>query len=72
MANTYVTTQGDEWDHIAYNLWGKESLFSLLLEANPQHRHMVVFGAGVVLLVPDLPEEADSLVVAKRRAPWKQ
>lgn len=52
MASAYVTRQGDTWDAIAYRLWGQERLFDALMRANPSHLHVVVFPAGVTLVVP--------------------
>lgn len=42
------------WDAIAYRLWGRETLMHYLMQANPQHRHIVIFSAGVDLIVPAL------------------
>lgn len=52
MPNTYTTTQGDAWDSIAYKLWGEERLAHKLMQANPQHMDVLIFPAGVTLLVP--------------------
>lgn len=52
MPDTYTTTQGDAWDSIAYKLWGEERLAHTLMQANPQHMDVLVFPAGVTLLVP--------------------
>lgn len=64
---TYTTIQGDMWDGIAYKVYGSESNMVQLLQANPQHADTVIFGAGVVLLVPEIPEVIDSSL-----PPWKQ
>jgi len=55
------------WDGIAYKLYGSESYMVQLMQANPQQAHTVVFGAGVVLIVPELPEAADDSL-----PPWKR
>lgn len=52
--NNYTTIQGDTWDLISYRLWGSEYLLPLLLEANMQHRDIVVFDGGIKLNVPDV------------------
>ena len=67
-ASTYTTIQGDMWDAIAYRLWGNEGLFHLLMVANPRHRDLVVFPAGIVLAVPDVTPE---LTVKAVDPPWK-
>lgn len=46
---------------------GGESMMTPLLDANPRHRHVIIFSAGVVLEVPvvDPPR-------AKNLPPWKR
>lgn len=63
MSRTYPAHQGEAWDQIAYKLWGRETLMTALLEANPDYREVVLFGGGEVLTVPDidLTETSDSL-----------
>jgi phage tail protein X len=54
--SSYTTIQGDTWDGIAYLQWGDELQMHWLIEANPQHRDVVIFPAGVVLAIPELGE----------------
>jgi len=68
MADSYGTIQGDMWDTIAYRIWGNEKLMHKLMEANPQHRHVVVFASGVRLAVPELEAE---LTRQAMDPPWK-
>jgi len=63
----YTTTQGDTWDTIAFKLYGRESLMTRLIRANPEHARTVIFSAGVVLAVPEAPEE-----VSEDLPPWKR
>lgn len=49
----YRTVQGDAFDSIAWKLWKKEHMARLLIEANPEHADVLVFGPGVELNVPD-------------------
>lgn len=58
MASTYTTIQGDAWDYIAWKLWGEEKYMKWLIEANWRHIETLIFPAGIVLTVPDLPKEA--------------
>ena len=51
---SYSTIQGETWDLIAYKLWGSEYLLPLLLEANPQHRGIIIFPGATILCVPDI------------------
>ena len=64
---SYTTIQGDTWDVIAYKLYGLESRMLQLMEYNPEHMHIVVFSAGIILTVPELQEEVMSYL-----PPWKQ
>lgn len=59
MAKTYTTVQGDTWDLIAYKLYGEEKYMRYLIEANWPMLDVLIFSSGMVLTVPDLPEETD-------------
>lgn len=59
MASTYTTKQGDTWDLMSYDLYGDEKYMRYLMEANFPLLDILVFSSGTVILVPDLPEEAD-------------
>lgn len=52
--NLYRTAQGDAFDGIAWRIWGREHMARLLIEANPEHADVLVFGPGVELAVPDV------------------
>ena len=43
----YVTVQGDMWDGISYKIYGDVKFTDVLIGANPQHRNVYVFSAGV-------------------------
>lgn len=68
MAGSYRTVQGDAWDAIAYRLWGKEHLMHYLMSANPRWMDVLIFPAGVVLAVPDLPVAATTITA--ELPPW--
>lgn len=59
MASTYTTVQGDTWDLIAYKLYGEEKYMKYLIEANWPLLDVLIFSSGMVLTVPDFPEEAN-------------
>lgn len=67
----YSTSLGDEWDAIAARVYDDryrgEMLVSLLIEANPEHRETLVFGAGVELVIPDAPPAKPASL-----PPWKR
>ena len=66
--DTYKTVQGDTWDQIAYQVYGNEHLFHLLLQANPDHREVVFFSAGAVIRVPYVEPPTTRLPLP----PWKR
>lgn len=56
----YVTSQGDTWDSIAYDLFGSEGYMGILMDANLDLLDVLVFSAGTVIQVPaEIPEEVD-------------
>lgn len=57
MASTYTTKQGDAWDAIAFQVYGDVKYTGFLMQANFPHLDTFVFDAGVVLQIPDLPED---------------
>lgn len=62
MAKIYRTIQGDTFDAIAYRLWKNEHLCHELMAANPDYMDVILFPAGVELLVPEVkiePKKAD-------------
>lgn len=64
---TYKTVQGDTWDSIAYSELGDELHMTALMQANPCLLQTVIFGAGVVLQIPEITE-VESLDLP----PWKR
>jgi phage tail protein X len=63
----YITSQGQAWDQIAHQRWGSEALMHELMAANPAHRAVVIFPAGVELTIPDV-----SLPVDEEPPPWQE
>lgn len=54
---TYTTSQGDQWDMIAFRMYpkvGREYLMDVLLAENPDHINTVIFPANVLLRIPDV------------------
>lgn len=67
---TVKTIQGDTWDILAYRLYGNERLMHILINANIQHRKIVIFPAGIVLNVPEIDTTAPEYEA--NLPPWKQ
>lgn len=55
------------WDSIAKKVYGDESYMNNLLEANPELTDVVIFSAGVEVLIPDI--SIQKTVIAP---PWKR
>ena len=67
---TYITVQGDTWDLIALRMYpkiGAEKLMDILLEANPDYMHTVIFPANVALNIPDVDVPIISSLPAWKR-----
>lgn len=56
MANTYTTQQGDAWDAIAFKVYGDEKYTGWLMQNNFPQLDIFVFGPGVVIKTPPVPE----------------
>ena len=59
-SSVYSTIQGDVWDMIAFKVYGDTDLTYLLLDANPAYVKTTIFDSGVLLTVPEAPEETTS------------
>ena len=67
--NTYQTVQGDMWDSIAKQAYGTENAMDQLMRANPDLLQVAVFGAGEIVLLPQISaQEAASTAVP----PWRK
>lgn len=67
--NTYQTVQGDMWDSIAKRAYGTETAMDQLMRANPDLLQVAVFGAGEIVLLPQISaQDAASVAVP----PWRK
>lgn len=64
---TYITTQGDMWDSIAYSQLGDVAYTDKLMNLNQKYHEIYIFPAGIVLTLPDQAE-----TVGDALPPWKQ
>lgn len=64
---TYITALGDEWDYIAKVQLGGERYTSQLIEANEEYRDVLIFPAGVELIIPDIETSIPATL-----PPWKK
>ena len=54
----YRTVQGDTWDLIAKKQYGDEKKLDILMMNNFSLLNYVVFPAGLLVDIPELPDEA--------------
>ena len=64
----YKTRQGDTFDMLALDIYGKEQLLHLIVRENPDYHDVVYFDAGITLVIPDLPASAMSANIPS--PPW--
>jgi len=67
MPSRHITSQGEAWDQIAKARLGHETMAHHLMDANPAHRHVVIFPANVELIVPDVEQPTQ-----EEPPPWQQ
>ena len=67
MTTTDTTIQGDTWDMIAYKQYGAETGAAALLEANSELSSIVVFPAGLTVVVPEYTKPTTD-----RLPPWRR
>lgn len=55
---TYMTSLGDTWDKIAFNVLGDEKYTENLMAANQDEKLLstVIFDAGTVINIPEIDE----------------
>lgn len=63
----YITDQGDTFDLIAWKLYEEEMLASEIIQANLDYADVLIFDAGVSLMVP-IVEETD---LQEAVPPWR-
>ena len=63
----YITTEGQAWDQIAKEVFGKEHLLSILMEANPEYLNYSLLPGGLKLRIPELPPQKKEV----EAPPWR-
>lgn len=65
---TYIASNGDTWDSIAYKVYGDEFMCDQLCAANSRHHEgVVMFEGGEQIDVPEVVETQMSVI----KAPWE-
>jgi phage tail protein X len=63
----YETLQGDTFDMIALDFYNDEVYASTIIQANPDYRNILIFDAGIKLIIPIIDEPT-----AVTLPPWKR
>ena len=58
-STTYTTKQGDTWDNIALQVYGRESYADYLMQNNYALLDILIFSAGTILNTPEFLEGED-------------
>ncbi len=67
MLKTYLTTQGDTWDSIAFKFYGNENYMTELINANTEHLNVVIFPSNIVLNIPEVTAKKSNDLIL----PWR-
>lgn len=65
---SYITQEGDTFDLLALDMYDEEKMAHYIIEANPDHADVIVFGGGVELKLPIISEAETPETVA----PWRR
>ena len=68
---THITSAGERWDLLAWQYYGDATLFSPIIQTNPQIPIEAVFEAGLVIGVPLLMVNP-AVSSAADLPPWKR
>ena len=63
----HKTKQGETWDLISLMYYETPHKVAELISANPEYSDVLIFNAGIDLVIPQLEAEAVSTL-----PPWKQ
>lgn len=66
MISTYTTIQGDMFDWISYRIYGHEKYANVLMRENPLYSSVVIFDAGIILVIPNISSPASNV----SSVPW--
>lgn len=63
-----ITVEGDTFDALALEFYNDEKLAHYIIQANPEHCNVLIFGAGTELKIPivENPQTPQSL------PPWRR
>ena len=65
--NYYITVSGDTWDIVAHKFYKNSRRISGLILANERYSNILIFKAGIKLIIPTIKEKRD-----EKTAPWRR
>lgn len=68
MANTHITVEGDTFDMLALHYYNDEKLASAIIEENPDYCDVLIFDAGITLIIPD----TSTVTLPETLPPWRR
>ena len=68
MAKIHTTVAGDTFDILAITYFGNEKLASDIIRINPDYCDVLIFDAGVKLVIPS----TSSVVMPETLPPWRR
>ena len=68
----YTTIAGDTFDLVAYRAYGDSRHAPDIMAANSQYVDIAIFGAGVVLSVPDVEKASQEAADLNSLPPWRR
>lgn len=64
----YTTKEGDMFDMIALNFYNEEKMATTIIEANPDYADVVIFDAGIELIIP-IVQDTEGI---ETKPPWRR
>ena len=64
----HITIDGDTFDLLALRYYSEETLASTIIRANPAYCDVLIFDAGVRLVIPDV----ETVAMPQTLPPWRR
>lgn len=68
----YITIAGDTFDLVAHRVYGDSRRAPDIMAANSHYMDVAIFGAGVVLSVPDVEKASQDAADINNLPPWRR
>lgn len=64
----YITQQGDQFDALSLSAYNEERMASRIIQANPDYADVLIFDAGIRLVIPTF----ERIVTSETLPPWRR